>query len=103
MSFETKTFIFFFCRALKKNLTNCKNIYETGFLKQLTISACQNLWFKGAVSQDFLPFLLIEPIWAPDEQAKIVFLKNSFLRRYSNLKFEKFDSAQANIAQSQFF
>ena len=28
----------------------------------------------------------------------MVFLKNSFSRRYSNLKFEKFDSAQANTA-----
>ena len=33
----------------------------------------------------------------------MVFLKNSFLRRYSNLKLKKFDSAQANTAPSQFF
>ena len=36
------------------------------------------LWLiKGAVSQDFqsLFFSLIEPIWVPDKQAKIVFLK----------------------------
>ena len=29
-------------------------------------------------------FPLNEPIWAPDKQAKMVFLKNSCLRRYSN-------------------
>ena len=33
----------------------------------------------------------------------MVFLKNSFLRRYSNLNFKKFDSAQANTARSRFF
>ena len=49
----------------------------------------------------FLPW--IEPIWAPDKQAKIIFRENSFSRRYSNLKFEKFNSAQANTARSQFF
>ena len=32
----------------------------------------------------------------------MVFLKNSFSQRYSNLKFEKFYSAQANTVQSQF-
>ena len=50
--------------------------------------------FKEAVSRDFrtLFFLLIEPIWAPDKQVKMVFLENSFSRRFSNLKFEKFDS-----------
>ena len=34
--------------------------------------------FKGAVSRDFrtLFFSLIEPIWAPDKQAKMFFLKN---------------------------
>ena len=48
-------------------------------------------------------FSLIKPIWAPDKQAKMVFLKNSFSRRYSNLKFEKFDSAQANTARSRNF
>ena len=41
---------------------------------------------KGAVSWDFRPlfFSLIEHIWAPDKQAKMGFLKNSFSRRYSN-------------------
>ena len=48
-------------------------------------------------------FSLIKPIWAPDKQAKMVFLKNSFSRRYSNLKFFEFDSAQANTAQSRNF
>ena len=33
----------------------------------------------------------------------MVLLKNSFSRRYSNLKFEKFDSAQANTARSRIF
>ena len=62
-------------------------------------------WLKGAVSRDFrtLFFSLIKPIWAPDEHAKMVFLKNSFSRRYSNLKFEKFDSAQTNTARSRNF
>ena len=57
------------------------------------------------MSRDFRPqfFSLIEPIWVPDKQAKMVFLKNLFSRRYSNLKFEKFDSAQANTARSRFF
>ena len=33
----------------------------------------------------------------------MVFLKDSFSRRYSNLKFEKFDSAQANTSRSRNF
>ena len=33
-------------------------------------------------------FSLIEPILAPDKQAKMVFLKNSFLQRSLNLKFK---------------
>ena len=33
----------------------------------------------------------------------MVFLKNQFSRRYSNLKFEKFDSVQANTSWSQIF
>ena len=47
-------------------------------------------YFKGAVSRDFGPlfFSWIEPIWASDKLAKMVFLKNLFLWRYSNLKFE---------------
>ena len=48
-------------------------------------------------------FSLIQPIWAPDKQANMVFLKHSFLRRYSNFKFEKFDSTQANTARIFFF
>ena len=52
---------------------------------------------------DLYFFSLIEPIWSPDKQAKMVFLKNSFSRRYSNLKFEKNDSAQANTERSQYF
>ena len=65
---------------------------------------------KGAVSQDFLPFFIswIEAIWAPDEQAKMVLLKNSFSRRYSQkirlravLACAESDSAQANTARSR--
>ena len=39
---------------------------------------------------------LIQPIWAQNKPAKPASLKNSFLRRFSNFKLEKFDSAQAN-------
>ena len=46
-------------------------------------------------------FSVIKPIWALDKQAKMVFLKDSFSRRYSNKKFEKFDSARSrNISTS---
>ena len=40
---------------------------------------------KVAVSRDFWTFfiLLIQPIWAPVKQVKIVSLKNLFLRRFS--------------------
>ena len=56
-------------------------------------------WIRGSmfcINHDF--FLLhlstcnsqahwqIQPTWAPDKQAKMVLLKNSFLRRYSNFK-----------------
>ena len=39
---------------------------------------------KEAVSRDFLAFFfsLIQPIWVPDKQSKMVSLKNSFSRRY---------------------
>ena len=60
-------------------------------------------FLKEAVSRDFRPqfFSWIEPIWAPDKQAKMVLLKNLFSRRYSNSKFQKFDSAQ-DFAESIF-
>ena len=60
---------------------------------------------KGAVARDFRPqfFSLIVPIWVPDKQAKMIFLNNSFSRRYLNLMFEKFDSSQANTARSRIF
>ena len=35
----------------------------------------------------------IEPPWASDKQNKLVLLKDYFSQRYSNFKFEKFDSA----------
>ena len=43
--------------------------------------------FKVAVLRDFLEFFisLIEPIWGLDKQVKMVSLKNSLLRIYSNL------------------
>ena len=41
--------------------------------------------FKGAVSRDFWHFFIsrIKAIWAPDNQAKMVLLKCSFSRWYS--------------------
>ena len=57
----------------------------------------------GNNNENNVCFSLIEPIWSPDKQAKMVFHKNSFLRRYSNLKFKKFNSAQAKTARSRFF
>ena len=57
---------------------------------------------RGSVTRFSTSILAwIEPIWAPDKQIKMVFLKNSFLQRYSNLKLEKFDSPQANTERSQ--
>ena len=44
---------------------------------------------------------LIQPIWPPNKKAKTDFLRNSFSRRYSNVKFETFDSAQANTAPTK--
>ena len=43
--------------------------------------------FKVAVLRDILEFFisLIEPIWGLDKQVKMVSLKNSLLRIYSNL------------------
>ena len=34
-------------------------------------------------------FTLIEPLWVPDKQAKMVFLTNLFSRRYSKCKVQK--------------
>ena len=58
-----------------------------------------NYYFKGQCHEifDLYFFSLIEPIWSPDKQAKMVFLKNLFSQRYSNLKFEKIS------ARSRFF
>ena len=73
------------------------------FISEKNTDPCANL--KGQCHEifDLYFFSLIEPIWSPDKQAKMVFLKNSFSRRYSNLKFKKNDSAQANTARSRFF
>ena len=46
---------------------------------------------------------LIHPNWTPHKQAKIISLENSFSQRYSNFKFEKFDSEQAHTAESNLF
>ena len=35
---------------------------------------------------------LIQPIWAPDKQLKIISLKNSFSQRYANFQFKQFES-----------
>ena len=79
-----------------------KKIYRNKFYVNKYIN-----WYtlKGQCHEifDLYFFSLIEPIWSPDKQAKMVFLKNSFSQRYSNLKFEKIDSAQANTARSRFF
>ena len=55
-----------------------------------TVTKVYVVWIrvKGAVSRDFLPLFFHESLWAPDKQAEMVFLKNWFLRGYSNLKFE---------------
>ena len=60
-------------------------------------------YIKVAVSRDFRPqlFSQIEPSWAPDKQAQMGLLENSFSRRYSNLKLEKFDSAQSYTARNR--
>ena len=62
--------LFFFCRLFYYSLNFLKNLHNP----------------KVAVSRDFLAFfiLLIQPIWAPDKQFKMVSLKNSFSGRYSN-------------------
>ena len=50
-------------------------------------------------------FSLIEPIWAPDKQAKMVFLKNSFSRSYSNfsnfLKYRNILSGSRDIQKEE--
>ena len=61
--------------------------------------------FKEAVSRDFrtLFFSWIEPIWVPDKQSKIVLLKNSFSRRYSNLKFKNSTPRRLTLRGVQIF
>ena len=42
---------------------------------------------KSAVSRDFSEFFpTIQPTWAPDKQAKMVLLKDSFSRKYARNK-----------------
>ena len=100
-------FLSFINRKLK-GLHGEQLMQEQGFESQCPDKYCtlQNaVQLKGAVSQNVQPlfFSWIEPTWAPDKQAKMSFLKNWFSRRYSNLKFKKFNSAQANAAGSQIF
>ena len=56
-----------------------KNIYKEEKAVQISNNEIF-VDFKGAVSRDFrtLFFSLIKPIWAPDKQAKMFFLKISF-------------------------
>ena len=58
--------------------------------------------FKGTVQRDFWPpvYFIIEPIWAPDEQAELFSNSVSISPRYSNLSIEKTDSAQYHTVQS---
>ena len=45
---------------------------------------CLLLYVKVAMSQDFLAYFHeYVPTWAPDQQAKMILLKDSFLWRYS--------------------
>ena len=39
-------------------------------------------------------FFMNRTLWAPDKQAKIVLLNDSFSQRYSNFKYKKFDSTK---------
>ena len=89
-------------------------IHTLNFRKMLTIAAkninkfIRRVYFKMNTANfqkcheifELYFFSLIEPNWVPDKQAKMVFLKNLFSQRSSNLKFEKFDSMQANTAWS---
>ena len=56
-----------------------------------------------AVSPDFLAFFYFMngTHLATKKQAKIVLLKESFSRRFSNFNFEKFDSAQCQPTRSR--
>ena len=56
----------------------CMFIFRLQYMLKLTD-------LKGQCHEIFTFFYsLIEPIWAPDKQAKMVFLKYSFSQRYSN-------------------
>ena len=68
------------------------------------------LHLKGQCHEIFCNFIIswIEAIWAPNKQSKMVLLKNSFLRRYSQnqwlhtvLACTESDSPQANTARSR--
>ena len=64
---------------------------------------------KGQCHEIFAIFFSwIKAIWAPDKQAKMVLLNNSFSRRYSQkiglsavLAYTELNSTQANTAQSR--
>ena len=55
----------------------------------------------GSVMRFFISW--IDPIWDPDKFAKTVSLKNLFLQRYLNFKFEKFESVQSNASTLKSF
>ena len=77
-------------------------VFKFVLIGLISLLLSMNSFLKGQCHEIF-DFSLIEPIWSPDKQAEMVFLKDSFSQRYSNLKF---DSAQANTAhwaESKFF
>ena len=55
----------------------------------------------GSVMRFFISWS--DPIWDPDKFAKTVSLKNLFLQRYLNFKFEKFESVQSNASTLKSF
>ena len=62
----------------------CKQIIWREF-REIFCSFFSNSALKGQCHEIFCHFFisLIEAIWAPNEQSKMVLLKNSFSRRYS--------------------
>ena len=63
-----------------------------------------NLTLKGVCHEIFnFHFSWFEPIWAPDQQAKVFMNSVLISPRYSITKFEKFDSVVCMLPQSQNF
>ena len=61
---------------------------------------------KGGSVTRFLAFFFsrIEPTWAPDKQAKMVLLQDSFSRKYSRIRWLRADKdcADSNFSNYQF-